>query len=73
MNGWNQTVLTKAISQCRDPSGIVDLCPVFKLYTPQQYAACTKENEAQLQGPLKALPGCNIVTNGSEYAPKGNC
>jgi hypothetical protein len=73
MNGWNQTALMKAISQCRDPSGIVDRCPVFEIYTPQQYGTCTKEDEAQLQGPLKILPGCNIVTSGPENAPKGNC
>ncbi|KAI0121104.1 WSC domain-containing protein [Xylariales sp. AK1849] len=80
MNGWDQSVLTSAISQCVNNdslNGVVTLCPpLVKSHTPYASTNCPEQpaivNEP-VHGMLAALPGCNPVTSGPARAPAQVC
>jgi hypothetical protein len=76
MNGWNQTVLHDAIEICTDMSGEVKDCPLFTLTDDSECESCTKKptyGETIVGHELSALPGCNTINEGPEYAAKGGC
>lgn len=75
MNAWDTKVLQEAIDVCTSPSGIVDECKIFDLYTEDEMHQCTIKPtvDEDVVGPLKKLPGCNPVTEGPESAKKVDC
>jgi hypothetical protein len=74
MNGWDQTVLETALTTCTDMSGEIELCEVFKLQSDDKAEQCTKPDGHRVVGDkLPALPGCNTINEGPEYAAKGGC
>ncbi|KAI5479939.1 DUF1996 domain containing protein [Pseudohyphozyma bogoriensis] len=64
LNGWDNSVLQKAVDTCTDPSGVIELCPVFELTnkTTDPVCALTSAFDEQVQGTLSKLPGCNPIT-----------
>ncbi|KAF8538786.1 hypothetical protein BDD12DRAFT_840894 [Trichophaea hybrida] len=75
MNGWDQDILKKAIRDCTNMSGEVKDCPHFTLPDQSVSKACKKEPtyKEPIVGALPALPGCNTINDGPEYAAKGGC
>ncbi|KAA8894411.1 hypothetical protein FN846DRAFT_900927 [Sphaerosporella brunnea] len=75
MNGWQQDVLERAINTCTDPSGIVEMCTEFTIRSADEYSQCTIESELneEVWGPMKKLPGCNLITDSTQYAGIGAC
>ncbi|RPB03843.1 hypothetical protein L873DRAFT_1833532 [Choiromyces venosus 120613-1] len=75
MNAWNKGVLQDAIDECTSPSGMIEECKVFDLYTLDEMHQCTIERTIpeDVVGPMKQLPGCNAVTEGPEPAKVGGC
>ncbi|CUS11857.1 unnamed protein product [Tuber aestivum] len=75
MNAWDRKVLQEAIDVCTSPSGVIDECKVFDLYTEGEMQQCTIKRtiKEDVFGPLKKLPGCNPVTKGPESATKDGC
>ncbi|KAG0642261.1 hypothetical protein HOY80DRAFT_917857 [Tuber brumale] len=75
MNAWDKEVLQKAIDVCTSPSGVIDECKVFDLYTENEMHQCTIKRTVKedVFGPLKKLPGCNPVTEGPESAKQDAC
>jgi len=75
MNAWDTEVLQEAIDVCTSPSGVIDECKIFDLYTEDEMHQCTIKPtvDEDVVGPLKKLPGCNPVTEGPESAKKDDC
>ena len=75
MNAWDTEVLQEAIDVCTSPSGVIDECKIFDLYTEDEMHQCTIKPtiDEEVVGPLKKLPGCNPVTEGPESAKKVDC
>jgi hypothetical protein len=76
VNGWDVPTLQKAVDTCTDDSGVIQLCPVFKLQTDAAQQACRVPPAVheQVLGTLPALPGCNPVQSGPANAvPKSGC
>ena len=70
-NGWDQDVLRRAVNECTDPSGVVDMCPIFDLQSRDDQLKCMKtelEVDEEVFGPLDILPGCNAITGVGAYA-----
>ena len=76
VNGWDVNVLQQAVDQCTNDSGNMSDCPVFKYFPAATSQGCKVPVvvSEDINGPLKALPGCNPVTNGPERAvPASSC
>ncbi|KAG0123529.1 hypothetical protein HOY82DRAFT_637691 [Tuber indicum] len=75
MNAWDKEVLQEAINVCTSPSGVIDECKVFDLYTENEMHQCTIKRTVKedVVGPLKKLPGCNPVVVGPESAKQDAC
>ncbi|PWW76934.1 hypothetical protein C7212DRAFT_279251 [Tuber magnatum] len=75
MNAWDKKVLQEAINVCTSPSGVIDECGVFDLYTENEMQQCTIKQTVKedVVGPLKELPGCNPVSDGPEPAKRDGC
>jgi len=76
MNGWDSSVLSRAITTCTAGSGVITDCPVFqnegRLYSDADMNACSAQNPLPgepINGPaLPHLPGCVAVTQGPASA-----
>ncbi|BFZ64028.1 hypothetical protein YB2330_005166 [Saitoella coloradoensis] len=68
MNGWNRDVLQRAIDNCTDMSGDINVCEVFDgmLQTTQEMSSCVAYPQVveDVSGTLDELPGCNPVQSG---------
>ena len=78
LNGWNQSVLARAVQACTDGSGEIQNCPVFqnegRIQTTDQMSSCSAPNplpSENISGPMPYLPGCVPVTNGPGPATPG--
>ena len=73
MNGWDSTVLSRAVDQCRSDTGVIEDCPVFqnegRFYSDSEMNSCAAKNPLpdEQTGPgalLPYLPGCVALTGG---------
>ncbi|KAM0747454.1 hypothetical protein T439DRAFT_349869 [Meredithblackwellia eburnea MCA 4105] len=71
LNGWDRTILQKAIDTCTSDSGVIDECKVFDFLNRYDYKSSTSDIchltphiREQVVGTLAALPGCNKVDPG---------
>jgi len=72
MNGWDRSVLSRAVDQCTAASGVIEDCPVFQ--NEGRFNADSDMNSCAAQNPLPSepvtgadlphLPGCVAVTEG---------
>lgn len=63
MNGWNPSVLQRAVDTCTNDSGRVEDCPVLTLQDQITCARSPTVNEA-VTGVFKKLPGNNPIQAG---------
>lgn len=70
VNGWDVAKLQHATDNCNSNSGRIEDCPTFKndFFTPEQNHACKVPVVlgTNVDGPMKLLPGCNVVSQGPE-------
>ncbi|GAA5845914.1 hypothetical protein JCM9279_002422 [Rhodotorula babjevae] len=76
-NGWDVSILQRAMDECTSDSGVIEECKVLELYDRSVEPACRKTpdvNEVVL-GTLKKLPGCNPLTKttAAAQAASGTC
>ncbi|KAI0039451.1 hypothetical protein FA95DRAFT_1577588 [Auriscalpium vulgare] len=77
LNGWDSSVLSRAVQTCTNDSGVLEDCPVFEnegRITPDaQNNACTAPdpNAERIDGAMPFLPGCVAVTDGPAPAQAG--
>jgi hypothetical protein len=79
LNGWDQSVLSRAVQACTDGSGELQNCPVFqnegRIQTNDQMNSCPSAPNPlpseNISGPMQYLPGCVPVTNGPAPATPG--
>jgi len=72
MNGWDRSVLSRAVTQCTAASGVIEDCPVFqnegRFNTDAEMSSCAAPNPSgePISGGvvLDHLPGCVAVTEG---------
>jgi hypothetical protein len=73
MNGWDNDVLSRAVTTCTSLSGRIEDCPVFanegRIISGDEAKACSATNPMpqEVVGPgslLENLPGCVAVTEG---------
>jgi Domain of unknown function (DUF1996) len=72
MNGWDRSVLSRAVDQCTANSGVIEDCPVFqnegRFNADADMNACAAPNplpsEPILGVVVPYLPGCVAVTDG---------
>ncbi|KAH9055333.1 putative WSC domain protein [Lactarius vividus] len=70
LNGWDRSVLSRAVQTCTDGSGVIENCPVFqnegRFVSNADMNSCAASNPLQenVSGPMPNLPGCIAVTNG---------
>ena len=73
MNGWDRSVLSRAVDECTNLSGVIEDCPVFqnegRFYPDSVMNSCAAKNPLpdEQGGPgalLSHLPGCIAVTDG---------
>ncbi|KAF8243576.1 hypothetical protein K440DRAFT_656164 [Wilcoxina mikolae CBS 423.85] len=69
-----------AIEVCTNMSGVLTDCPIFTandghyIQPDSDAEQCSKSNGHKVVGTdLPALPGCNTINEGPEYAAKGGC
>jgi hypothetical protein len=76
-DGWDKSVLSRAVSTCTAMSGVIEDCPVFKnenrFYTGDENNACSAMNPLPQENVdpghlLPNLPGCVAVTEGPANA-----
>ncbi|KAF8494105.1 hypothetical protein F5888DRAFT_1617148 [Russula emetica] len=81
MNGWDRSVLSRAVATCTAESGVIEDCPVFqnegRFYTGDQNNACSATNPIPQENAdpgnlLSNLPGCVAVTEGPANATSAN-
>jgi hypothetical protein len=77
INGWDVNTLTDAVKQCTDMffDGDLEKCaPLAKSIDRKKSQSCTvpRAVDEAIDGPLKALPGCNPV-NGGPVAKASTC
>ncbi|KAI0301542.1 hypothetical protein B0F90DRAFT_1667895 [Multifurca ochricompacta] len=81
MNGWDRSVLSRAVATCKADSGVIEDCPVFKnegrFVADADMNACSATNplleEKVTAGSLlRNLPGCVAVTDGPAAASAAN-
>ncbi|KAH9971395.1 hypothetical protein BGW80DRAFT_456878 [Lactifluus volemus] len=78
MNGWDRSVLERAVETCTNLSGVIEDCPVFKnenrFEDDSTMQLCAAKNPIPAEEGmgdglvLDHLPGCVAVTNGPENA-----
>jgi hypothetical protein len=76
MNGWDSSVLSRAVDQCTAASGVIEDCGVFqnegRFYSDADMNACAAPNplpnEPILGAVVPHLPGCVAVTEGPDPA-----
>lgn len=80
MDGWDKSVLSRAVAQCTALSGVIEDCPVFnnenRFYTGDENNACFAPNPipAEHDDPghlMQYLPGCVAITDGPANATEG--
>ena len=80
MNGWDSSVLSRAVETCTAQSGVIEDCPVFedegRFYTDDEMNACSAPNPIpeEMDDPgnlLSNLPGCVAISEGPEPAIPG--
>ena len=80
MNGWDNSVLSRAVATCTSDTGNFEACPVFanegRIISGDEANACTATNPfpQEVTGPgtlLQNLPGCVAVTEGPAPAELG--
>ena len=72
MNGWDRSVLSRAVATCTANSGVIEDCPVFqnegRFQADADMNACSATNplpgDVNLRSPVQYLPGCVAVTGG---------
>jgi Domain of unknown function (DUF1996) len=81
MNGWDRSVLSRAVATCTADSGVIEDCGVFqnegRFYTDDENNKCSAANplpdENNEPGTLLPhLPGCVAVTDGPANATPAN-
>ncbi|KAN0126382.1 protein of unknown function (DUF1996) domain containing protein [Russula decolorans] len=81
MNGWDRSVLSRAVATCTADSGVIEDCLVFqdedRFYTDDQMNACSATNPIPQEkvnpgNVLSTLPGCVAVTEGPAPATPAN-
>ncbi|TAQ84697.1 hypothetical protein B7494_g6971 [Chlorociboria aeruginascens] len=76
INGWDSATLQAAITDCNDPSGVVENCQHFAIKSTQYAQGCKVpvSVDEPVFGNLTTLPGCNPIQNGPDDAtPKSGC
>ncbi|KAH8899048.1 WSC domain protein [Thozetella sp. PMI_491] len=72
LNGWDVDVLQQAVTNCLDPSGVIDKCPYFDFYDATTIGDCYSPSwvneDTASSNALPALPGCNPITYGPANA-----
>ncbi|KAI0301541.1 hypothetical protein B0F90DRAFT_1628431 [Multifurca ochricompacta] len=77
MNGWDRSVLSRAVATCTADSGVIEDCPVFqnegRFMADADMNACSATNPLSSEpvlgsAALPHLPGCVAVTNGPASA-----
>ena len=76
MDGWDSSVLSRAVNECTANSGVIQDCPVFqnegRFYSDNQMNACSATvpqlSNVNTEEPVSYLPGCVAVTNGPANA-----
>jgi len=75
LNGWDRSVLSRAVQTCTDGSGVIENCPVFqnenRFVSNADMNSCAASNplpSENVSGPMPNLPGCVAVTNGPAAA-----
>jgi len=76
MNGWDRSVLSRAVTTCTAGSGVIEDCPVFQ--NEGRFNADADMNACSARNPLPSepidytvvphLPGCIAVTEGPASA-----
>jgi len=76
LNGWDRSVLSRAVDQCTAASGVIEDCPVFQ--NEGRFNADADMNSCAARNPLPDepisgadlpnLPGCVAVTEGPASA-----
>ncbi|KAI5780982.1 hypothetical protein EDC01DRAFT_789999 [Geopyxis carbonaria] len=65
MNGWDQDILERAVSSCKNLSGNIKDCPVFDGQLQSADSGCEKKDwdfpDENCEGPIKKLPGNNPI------------
>jgi hypothetical protein len=70
MDGWDKSVLSRAVQTCTANSGVIEDCPVFanenRFVSKDVMNSCTAPNPVaeNVLGPIPYLPGCVAVTEG---------
>ena len=71
MNGWDRSVLSRAVDQCTAASGVIEDCPVFqnenRFNADADMNSCAAPNplpSEPISGRMPYLPGCVAVTEG---------
>lgn len=75
LNGWDVSVLQKAVDTCNDASGQVEKCAALTQFSGQEVRECRiPEGVDEVNnGLLAKLPGCNPVTYGPQPALIQKC
>ncbi|KAI0245871.1 hypothetical protein BJV78DRAFT_1079384, partial [Lactifluus subvellereus] len=78
LNGWDRSVLSRAITTCTAASGVIEDCPVFqnegRFYADADMNLCSATNPLPNESVPYAvpyLPGCVAVTDGPGAASPG--
>jgi uncharacterized protein DUF1996/WSC domain-containing protein len=74
LNGWDVDILQKAVTNCTDASGDIELCKVLDLFDEETMRSCWVPSgvDEVVSGTLDKLPGCNPVQNGPANAVQGS-
>jgi hypothetical protein len=69
MMGWDETLLTNAVGQCTNPSGLISDCPLFDIQDASVYGNCditlpTELVSEKVIGPISSLPGNVPIASG---------
>ena len=77
VNGWDVSLLQRAVRDCTADSGVVSECKHFMFFTDEEASHCKIPISVheQTQGVLSALPGCNKIQSGPQRAtpPRQDC
>ena len=76
LNGWDRSVLERAVNVCTSDSGVIEECPVFanedRFNSDAEMNSCSAPDplpgDVDVYNKVPYLPGCVEVTNGPEDA-----
>jgi hypothetical protein len=76
INGWDHSVLSRAVNTCTADSGVIEDCPVFenegRFNSDDEMNDCSatdpQPGDVKLDTPVQYLPGCVAVTDGPASA-----